>query len=83
MKNDVVGDERMTVLSILSEMLSDVDVENCTTLVDDGYLESLDMITLIAEINHVFGVVIPPEDLIPENFNSYRALTDLVSRLEE
>lgn len=73
----------MTVLSILSEILSDVDVENCATLVDDGYLESLDMITLIAEISHVFGVVIPPEDLIPENFNSYRALTDLVSRLEE
>jgi len=52
-------------------------------LIDDSVIDSFDIITLIAEIDDRIGVTIPAEELIPENFNSYAAISALVSRLED
>jgi acyl carrier protein len=71
------------LLEILSELHSDVDFENTEDLVDDGILDSLDIVTLVTEIDAEFGVTIPEEEIIPENFNSARALMELITRLDE
>ena len=71
------------LLKILSELHSDVDFENTEDLVDDGILDSLDIVTLVTEIDAEFGVTIPAEEIIPENFNSARALIELIERLDE
>jgi len=68
---------------ILSRMYLDVDFRTHTALVDDNVLNSFDIVSLIAEINEVFGVRIPPLDIVPENFNSASALYELISRLIE
>lgn len=73
----------MSVLPLLKDIIPHVDVENCFTLIDDGLLESLDIITLIAEIDHEFDIRIPAEEIIPENFNSYKALDSLLKRLDD
>ncbi len=69
------------LLGILQELHEDVDFENCDTLVDDRILDSFDIVTLIAEIDDVFDVAIPAEEIIPENFNSAKALYALIERL--
>lgn len=71
------------LLRILKEIHPDVDYESCHTLIDDKILDSFDIITLIAEINDKMDVTIPAEEIIPENFNSYQALSKLVERLED
>lgn len=71
------------LLEILSELHSDVDFENTEDLVDDGILDSLDIVTLVTEIDAEFGVTIPAEEIIPENFNSANALMELITRLDE
>ena len=71
------------LLSILSELHPDVDFANETNLVENGILDSLDIISLIAEIDDCFDVAIPAEEIIPENFNSAKALYALICRLEE
>ena len=71
------------LLSILSELHPDVDFTQETNLVENGILDSLDIISLIAEIDDCFDVAIPAEEIIPENFNSAKALYDLICRLEE
>ena len=71
------------LLEILSELHSDVDFENTEDLVDDGILDSLDIVTLVTEIDAEFGVTIPAEEIIPENFNSAKALFELIERLDE
>ena len=40
-------------------------------------------ITIIAEVHNRFDVVIPADELGPENFNSARALYALITRLED
>jgi len=71
------------LLEILQEMHDDVDFSTHERLIDDKVIDSFDIITLVAEIDDRIGVTIPPEELIPENFNSYTALLALVNRLED
>jgi acyl carrier protein len=69
------------VISILKGLRSDVDFEKETLLVDDGILDSFDIISLVSELNDTFSINISVVDLIPENFNTVQAITALVGRL--
>lgn len=71
------------LLEILQELHPDVDFENCDTLIADQILDSFDIIALIAEIDSKFDVTIPAEEIIPENFNSAKALYALIERLSD
>ena len=44
---------------------------------------SLDIVDLITQIGDTFGVTITAKDILPENFNSAKAMYALISRLEE
>ena len=71
------------LLSILREIHPDVDFETCNTLIDDQILDSIDIVTLVAEISDAFDVEVPPEALVPENFNSAKALWEMIQQLDE
>ncbi len=71
------------LLEILYDLHPDVDFENEDHLIDDGILDSLSIVSLIAEINEQFDVTITAKDIIPENFNSAEALYALIQELEE
>ncbi len=71
------------LLEILSSLHPDVDFATAEDLVDDGILDSLDIVTLVTEIHSEFDVAIPAEEIIPENFNSAEALMALINRLDE
>lgn len=71
------------LINILQGLHDDVDFEDNEELVDSGLLDSFDIITLIAEIDSHFGVTIPAEEIIPENFNSVKALYALIQRLTD
>ena len=71
------------LLEILRDMHPDVDFENEEHLIDNGILDSLDIVSLISEISEVFDVTITAKDIVPENFNSAQALCALIERLEE
>lgn len=69
------------ILDILNSLGLDADFEHCTTLIDDGILESLDIVTIIAELSDAFDITIPARDIVPENFNSAEAMLNMVNRL--
>ena len=71
------------LLEILKNMHPDVDFTEADDLIGEGILDSLDIVTLITEINTTFDVSIPAEEVIPENFNSADALWALIVRLDE
>ena len=41
------------------------------------------MITLIAEIEDQFGLEVPAEEIVPENFNSAEGIWKLLERIKE
>ena len=71
------------LLEILEELHPEVDFETCDTLIDDKILDSFDIISIVTEVNSIFDVAIPAEELLPENFNSAKALWDLIERLQD
>ena len=71
------------LLDILNELHPEVDFETAKDLIDGKILDSIDIVSLVAEINDAFGVEVPAEEIVPENFNSARALWDMIRRLDE
>ncbi len=71
------------LLEILKKMHADVDFGVEEDLIGEGILDSLDIVTLITEINLTFDVSIPAEEVVPENFNSASAIWALIERLDE
>ena len=69
------------LLEILDDLHPDVDFETEEHLIDNKILDSFDIVTLVAEIDAEYDVAIPAEELIPENFNSAKALYALVEKL--
>jgi len=71
------------VIELLQDVEEDVDYETCTTLVDDRYLDSFDIISIINAIDEEFDVAVPAKDIVPDNFNSASAIHALILRLQE
>ncbi|MBF7097028.1 phosphopantetheine-binding protein [Alkalibacter mobilis] len=72
-----------TLLSILKDLHPEIDFETHEQLIDKGVLDSFDIVTIAAEIDNEYGVSIPADAIVPENFNSAKALYALIERLEE
>lgn len=72
-----------TILDILDELKPGVDWRGRTDLVDGRELDSLTIISLVAELEDAFDVVVPAVDIVPENFNSLEGIWALVRRLRE
>ena len=71
------------LFEILEGIQPEVDYETCTDLIDGHYLDSLSILSLVAEIEEEFDITIPTVEIIPENFNSAEALWDMIERLQE
>ena len=70
------------LLEILKGIRPDVNFENETELIDDGILDSFDVVSIISEIDDAFGVQIRINELEPENFNSAEAIWSLIEKLK-
>ncbi len=70
------------LMEILRELKPDVDFAGQKRLFDDGLLDSLDIVSLVSEIDDAFDVEITVVDLKPENFNSVEAMMALIERLQ-
>ena len=66
------------LLEILRSLHPDVDFETEEYLIDKGILDSMDIVSLISEINDAFEVTITAKDIVPANFNSAQALYELI-----
>lgn len=71
------------LLKLLKGVRPDVDFENETALIDDGYLDSFDVVSIISEIDDQFGVQIRINELDPENFNSAESIWNLIQALKK
>jgi len=71
------------VIEILQGIREDVDYEAETSLIDDGILDSFDIVGLVSELNDEFEVEINVDDLTPANFNSAENIVELIKKLQD
>ena len=71
------------ILAVLHDALPQIDFTASDSLVDDGILDSLSIVTLISELSMEFGVTFDMESLMPENLNSIDAIMDTIKNLQK
>ncbi len=71
------------LLEILKNIRPNVDFEHCEDLINSGTLDSMDMVMIMTQIMQKFDLSIPPEEMVPENFNSAKTMYRLIQKLED
>ena len=66
------------LMEILRELKPEADIKENTALVDDGILDSLDIIELVDRIAEVYGIEIDPDDIDPDNFATAEKILELI-----
>lgn len=69
------------ILEILTSVHPEVDYEEETGLIDKRIFDSFDIVTIVGELMDNFDIEITAEHMIPENFNSLKAIISLVNSL--
>ena len=71
------------LMAILEDVRPDLDFEKETKLIDEGILDSFDIISIVEAVDSAFGIEINVEDLEPENFNSVADMMELIKKLQK
>ena len=67
---------------ITTELIQDdigEPIEDDTPLIDNGVIDSLGVMKLVAYLEDHFAITVSPDDLVPENFETPKLITALVS----
>jgi len=70
------------LLKILESVRPDLDFRKEKKLVDEGILDSFDIVSIISELNDKYDIAIRVTELLPVNFNSAEAIYMMVQRLQ-
>ncbi len=70
------------LMKLLTETCPGIDFAGSEALIDDGILDSLDIVTIVSALMDAYDVTITVDDLVPENFNSVGAMLALIERLQ-
>ncbi len=68
------------IIEILTELRPEFDFTEDVNFIEEGMLDSFDVVSLVDEIESTFGVAISGTDVIPENFCSIDAISDTIKR---
>lgn len=71
------------IYELLESEYPEIDFRSSDALVDGGILDSLTITGIISLLSMEFGITIPYEEIVEENFNSVEALAKMVERLEQ
>lgn len=71
------------LMEILEEIDPDVDYETEDRLIDGKVLDSFSIVSLVAAISDTFDIEISPKYLVPENFNSAKAMWNMIQKIQE
>ncbi len=71
------------VVAILKDVKPTKNLENVTDIIEGGYIDSFELMSIVMRMNETFGIEISINELIPENFNSADAMATMVDKLKE
>ncbi len=68
------------ILKILSEIRPEFDFSESEDFIEEGLLDSFDIVSIIDALENEFGIVIDGLDVVPENFNTVESIVTLVNK---
>lgn len=68
------------VLEILSNLRPEFDFTEDVDFIEEGMLDSFDVVTLVSDLDSTFGISIDGVDIVPENFSSVDSIINLLKK---
>lgn len=68
------------IIKILTDLRPEFDFNEDMNFIEEGMLDSLDVVNLVTDLENSFGVNIDGMDILPENFESIEKITDLLKK---
>ena len=68
------------VLEILSNIRPEFDFTEDVNFIEEGMLDSFDVVTLVSDLDTTFGISIYGIDIVPENFSSVYSIINLLKK---
>ena len=68
---------------ILENIRPEVDFRSTTNFISEGYLDSFDIVSLVAAIDEEFNISIDGTDILPENFETIDTISSLVTKFHK
>jgi acyl carrier protein len=63
---------------ILAEIRPEYNFASSSDFIADGMLDSFDIVTLVAALDHHFSISIRGTDIVPENFKNTGAICEML-----
>ena len=70
------------LIEILQSFNQSITVGMEKKIVTDGVIDSVDIVSLISELEDAFGIEIPMEDIVEDNFDTVDARWAMIQRLK-
>lgn len=71
------------LLKILKRVKPDVDFAVSNNLIDEGILDSVDIVSIISEIETEYSIEIEPDEIEADNFQSALAILNMMKKVME
>ena len=71
------------IYAILTDIRPEFDFKESENFVEDGFLDSFDVVTLVSEIEDQFEVIVDGMDVMPQNFETVDAICKLIERSDK
>lgn len=71
---------RLKIIKILTELRPEFDFNQNANFIEEGMLDSFDVVNLVSDLDLTFGISIDGADIIPENFSSVEAIENLLKK---
>lgn len=68
------------ILQMLTDLRPEFDFSASENFIDDGYLDSFDVVALVSQLEETFHILIDGLDILPENFSTLASIAGLVEK---
>lgn len=69
------------LIEALKRVNPDIDYQNEKALITGKVIDSIDMTSILAEIEDTFDIEIDMEYIVPQNFDSVEAMWDMIQEI--
>ena len=75
-----LGNMEEKIIKILSDIRPEIDFRSANDFIENGMLDSFDIVTLVVALDNEFSISIDGIDILPENFSSVGKIAGLVRK---
>ena len=71
------------IKEFLAELRPEMDFETSEDFIEDGLIDSLDIVALMDFVEEEFGIVIPGTEIVATHFKSYATIVEIINKYKK